>query len=117
MSHVRLFGAYCDLLGADSTSLHVQISEYAVLDDGTRVYFSLATGFSVSRSVGVSWTEEFLEGQVRAALGVDSGGCRPWDQIRFILSSHGVSTLLEELPGIPLTIEYSEALLGEVSTR
>ncbi len=117
MSHVRLFGAYCDLIELDSTSVHAQISEYAVLDDGTRVYFSLATGFSVSRSVGVSWTEEFLEEQVRVALGIDSGGCRPWNQILFILSSYGVSTPLEDLPGIPLTIEYSEELLGEVSTR
>ena len=117
MSHVRLFGVCCDLIESDRTALNVQISEYAVLDDGTRVHFSLATGFSVSRSVGVPLTVEFLEEQVRAALATDSGGCRPWDQILFILSGHGVSTLLEELPGIPLAIEYSDELLGEVSTR
>lgn len=114
-------GARCEVAVDQNDPGTFAVDEFAVLDSGERVWFSLVSGFSMAVPRDDPWryvSADDLAQSTRVTLVADSDvDERPWELISFVLRDKGVDVLPEQLRELPLTIEIGPRALSHLAGR
>jgi hypothetical protein len=120
---VRL-GAIADIAEPPPGAVAIDVHEYAVVADGTRIVYDDTRGFGSVASAGQDpWrfmSRERIEQDVRNVLlpGTDDDPePRPWDEIAHRLRGHGVETSPAELERLPFEIVLTERLEARLAAE
>jgi len=108
----------CDLRQAehdDPRRFSFEVSEFAVLDEGTRVTLHRERGFTATTNGDDIWEHETVETVTRDVLAVVlpddaeiSGEDHPWEWLAELLRGRGIDAVPEQLRTLPYEVVLTE---------
>lgn len=113
-------GAIGDLrpTGNDPRRFSVEVGEFALLDDGTRVMLHRERGFSATTNGDDIWAHETVETIARDVLNVVlpddaelTGEDHPWEWLAELLRAQGIDAVAQDLRGLPYEVVLTERVL------
>ena len=104
-------GAWSELARKDSQGMHIEVHEFAVLNDGRRLMLHQERGFSTSAT---RMTADHAERSVLTTVLPDdaevTGEDHPWEWLASLVRSHGVAVTAEQLKTVPYVVELGPRL-------
>jgi hypothetical protein len=104
-------GAWSELAGKDQQGMHIDVHEFAVLDDGRRLALHQERGFSTSAT---RMTADHAERSVLTTVLPDdaevTGEDHPWEWLASLIRRHGVPVTPEQLKTVPYVVELGPRL-------
>ena len=115
-------GAECDVDDAntDSSQASFRVSEFAVLDDGSRVILHYERGFVSKSSSGHPWRHLSFDGldrSVRTTLLPDDDPTddeHPWEWLVELLDTRGITTTVDQLRQVPYNVVFTDRVIKRV---
>lgn len=115
-------GAECDVddTNTDSPQASFRVSEFAVLDDGSRVTLHDERGFVSKPSSGHPWRHLSLDGlsrSVRTTVLPDDDPTddeHPWEWLVELLDARGITTTVDQLRQVPYNVVLTDRVMARV---
>lgn len=109
-------GAWSELARRDRQGMHVDVHEFAVLDDGRRLTLHRDRGFGTSATrLSAGHAESSVLTTVLPDDAEVTGEDHPWEWLASLIREHGVAVTPEQLKAVPYVLEFGprlSALLG-----
>lgn len=109
-------GAWSELAHRGRQGMHIDVHEFAVLDDGRRLTLHQDRGFSTSATrLTTDHTEQSVLTTVLPDDAEVTGDDHPWEWLASLIGDHGVAVTPGQLRTVPYMVEFGprlSALLG-----
>jgi hypothetical protein len=104
-------GAWAELARKDETGMHVDVHEFAVLDDGRRLTLHQERGFTTTAAY---MTANHATCSVLTTVLPDNaestGEDHPWEWLASLIQDHGVAVTPGRLTAVPYAVEFGPRL-------
>ena len=115
-------GAECDVddANSDGSRASFRVSEFAVLDDGSRITLHAERGFVSKPSSGDPWRQLSLDDlgrSVRTTVlpdGEPTDDEHPWEWLVELLDAHGITTTADELRRVPYDVVFTDRVIERI---